>query len=225
MIFKIVKRILRRWSQDGGIEGSRVHVSSQLGQLLGTGQGPRTPKGTGGTPMWASGTWGVGKKRSRSGRDQGLWGVVEGDERFPQLEWPTDCKGVSGGRERTFTGWEDQKATWPAFPLPPWAPRSSLGSQPEPLLSKARSSGAEPKPHPCHPRTFPSGTGPEPRPPAYLRPTPTEDSLPTPVAKAFSFGVFLFLIFIVVVVVVFHLIVVVSCIFLFFSKECIFLFF
>ena len=58
-----------------------------------------------------------------------------------------------------------------------------------------------------------------------LGPHPTKDSLPTPIAKAFSFGVFLFLIFIVVVVVVFHLIVVVSFLFLFFSKECIFLFF
>lgn len=42
--------------------------------------------------------------------------MVEGDERCPQLEWPTDRKGVSGGRERTFTGWEDEKATWPASP-------------------------------------------------------------------------------------------------------------
>ena len=39
-----------RWSQDSALGGHRIHVSSQLGHLPGTGGGPRTPKGMGGTP-------------------------------------------------------------------------------------------------------------------------------------------------------------------------------
>ena len=38
------------WSQDGGLGGRGIRVSSQLGPLPGTSGGPRTPKGTGGTP-------------------------------------------------------------------------------------------------------------------------------------------------------------------------------
>ena len=47
-------------SQDGVLGGCGIHVSSQLGHLPGTGGGPRTPKGTGGTPSdWVRrGVWG-----------------------------------------------------------------------------------------------------------------------------------------------------------------------
>ena len=38
------------WSQDGGVGGRRVRVSSQLGHLPGAGGGCQTPKGTGGIP-------------------------------------------------------------------------------------------------------------------------------------------------------------------------------
>ena len=46
-------------SQDGGL-GRGIRVSSQLGHLPGTGAGPWTPKGTGGTPSdWVGrGAWG-----------------------------------------------------------------------------------------------------------------------------------------------------------------------
>ena len=37
-------------SQDGVLGGLGIHVSSQLGHLPGTGEGPQTPKGTGRTP-------------------------------------------------------------------------------------------------------------------------------------------------------------------------------
>ena len=38
------------WSKDGVLEGCGILISSQLGHLPGTGGGPRTPKGMGGTP-------------------------------------------------------------------------------------------------------------------------------------------------------------------------------
>ena len=37
-------------SEDGRVGGCGVHISSQLGHLAGTGGGPWTLKGTGGTP-------------------------------------------------------------------------------------------------------------------------------------------------------------------------------
>ena len=37
-------------SNDGGVGGCGVRISSQLGQLPGTGGGPRTPNGMGGIP-------------------------------------------------------------------------------------------------------------------------------------------------------------------------------
>ena len=47
-------------SQDGILGGRGIRVSSQLGHLPGTGGGPRTPKGMGGTPSdWVGhGEWG-----------------------------------------------------------------------------------------------------------------------------------------------------------------------
>ena len=47
-------------SQDGGPGGRRIRISAQLGHLPGTGGGPRTPKGTEGTPSdWLGcGMWG-----------------------------------------------------------------------------------------------------------------------------------------------------------------------
>ena len=47
-------------SQDGVLGGRGIQVSSQLGHLPGTGGGPETPKGTGGTPSdrVGHGTWG-----------------------------------------------------------------------------------------------------------------------------------------------------------------------
>ena len=47
-------------SQDGVLGGRRIRISSQLGHLPGTGGGPWTPKGTGGTPSdWVGcGVWG-----------------------------------------------------------------------------------------------------------------------------------------------------------------------
>ena len=121
-------------------------------------------RGWEGPPCGLVGREGLGGKEVEVGWDQGLWGVAEADEKSPQSEWAPDDKGLSGGRLRTFRGWEEQKATWPACSLPPWAPRSPLGSQPEPLFSKALSSCLEPKPHPCRPRSFPNSTGPEPSP-------------------------------------------------------------
>ena len=44
------KRVYGGRSQDGGLGGHGIRVSAQLGHLPGTGGGPRTPKGTGGTP-------------------------------------------------------------------------------------------------------------------------------------------------------------------------------
>ena len=44
------KELSRGGSQDGRLGGRRIHVSAQLGHLLGTGGGPQTPKGMGGTP-------------------------------------------------------------------------------------------------------------------------------------------------------------------------------
>ena len=46
------------WSQDGRPGGCGVRVSSQLGHLPGTGGGPWTPKGVGGTPERLGRTWG-----------------------------------------------------------------------------------------------------------------------------------------------------------------------
>ena len=47
-------------SQDGRLEGHGIHVSTQLGHLPGTGGGPQTRKGMGGTPsdQVGYGTWG-----------------------------------------------------------------------------------------------------------------------------------------------------------------------
>ena len=47
-------------SQDGVLRRHGVCVSSQLGQLPGTGGGPRTPKGTGRRPSDWVGCWGEG---------------------------------------------------------------------------------------------------------------------------------------------------------------------
>ena len=82
-------------SQNGRLGGRGIHDSTQLGHLPGTGGGPRTPKGTGGTPSdWVGrGAW--GKCRGRSGGGMGLvplkggWG--KGREGIPQP------KGVIGG--------------------------------------------------------------------------------------------------------------------------------
>ena len=53
------------WSQDSGVGGCRVHVSSQLGHLPGAGGGLWTPKGTGGTSTWAG--------RTLRGRGEEKW--------------------------------------------------------------------------------------------------------------------------------------------------------
>ena len=47
-------------SQDGRLGGCGIRGSAQLGHLPGTGGGPRTPKGTGGTPSdrVGCGAWG-----------------------------------------------------------------------------------------------------------------------------------------------------------------------
>ena len=44
------KEILGWGTQDGLLGGCGICISSQLGHLPGTGGGPWTPKGTGGTP-------------------------------------------------------------------------------------------------------------------------------------------------------------------------------
>ena len=61
--------------KDGGLEGHGIRVSAQLGPLPGTGGGPQTPKGTGGTPS------------DRVGR--GAWRGVRGEEK-----WRRDETGV-----------------------------------------------------------------------------------------------------------------------------------
>ena len=46
----IERRLGEGQSQDGILGGYGIRVSAQLGHLPGTSGGPRTPKGTGGTP-------------------------------------------------------------------------------------------------------------------------------------------------------------------------------
>ena len=57
----------RGQSQDGGLGGHRIRVSTQLGHLPGTGGGPQTPKGTGGTPSdWLAGSCFPGQRSGLS---------------------------------------------------------------------------------------------------------------------------------------------------------------
>ena len=74
-MIKIIKKAEER-SQDGVLGGREIRVSSQLGHLPGTGGGPWTPKGTGGTPQRPCRMWGVGGevKGEEKWRPGGGWG-------------------------------------------------------------------------------------------------------------------------------------------------------
>ena len=66
-------------SQDGRVGVRGVCISSQLGHLPGTGGGPWTPKGMGGTPKQPGRTWGEGVGRRSGGQTgpaplRGSWG-------------------------------------------------------------------------------------------------------------------------------------------------------
>ena len=70
-------------SEDGVLGGRGIHVSSQLGHLPGTGGGPWTPKGMGGTPSDQVG--------------HGALGGVKGEEK---QRWDgTGTRGAAGGKE------------------------------------------------------------------------------------------------------------------------------
>ena len=111
------------WSQDGGLGGRGIRVSSQLGPLPGTSGGPQTPTGTGGSPQRPGRTWGVGRvrgeekwRRDRTGAPEGRLGEGKGSHaRRGKLGNPWEGRGSKGSVAR--------------FPLPTWTPRNLLRSR------------------------------------------------------------------------------------------------
>ena len=112
-----------RWqSQDGGLGGRRVHISSQLGHLLGTGRNP-----------WVTGLDVVG--REGGGKVEAGWmGPVPlrggwGRGGVPCSGWAQPQWGDQQEWREALGRAEDQKGMWPVFPLPAWTPESLVRSQ------------------------------------------------------------------------------------------------
>ena len=82
-----LKKLLEGRSQDGRLGGCGICLSAQLGHLPGTGRGPQTPRGTGGTPSnWVGRVGWGGVRGRRSGGRTGLAprGVAGGGEEIPR---------------------------------------------------------------------------------------------------------------------------------------------
>ena len=124
--FTTVKKFQKRQAklgQDGILGGHGILISAQLGRLPGTGGGPRTPKGTGGTPS------------DQVGR--GAWRGVRGEEKWRRdgtgtpEGWLKEGRGSHAQRGKLGDHWEGRgsKGSMARFPLPTWAPRSLLRSR------------------------------------------------------------------------------------------------
>ena len=119
--------------------GHGIRISSWLGHLPGTSGGPRTPKGTGGTPrdQVGRGTWGEWRGR-RSGGGTGLVPLRGG---WRKGRDPTP----KGGNWGTVGRAEDQKGAWPSFPCPLGPPGTCWDPGPDPQPTETPSSHACPE--------------------------------------------------------------------------------
>ena len=136
-------------SQDGGVQGCRVCISSQVGHQQGASEGPQTPKGMEGIPMRLGKLWGKERERKIGGGlglvslrgSRGRGGISTLGRAHPYC-------GDQWGQEGTFRGSGDWMGTQQASPPPTQAQQTSWGHGPDPQPSQAPSSHADPGPKP-----------------------------------------------------------------------------